>query len=104
MGNHTDNGSNRNRYLGSLNFTCLPADESAEDLSMASTATRFSIPVRTAVAPAVRNARRRVTPEAGRALEKLGHAIEYLTDEIMHRGDPVTTDSSDVQAVQILMA
>jgi len=29
---------------------------------------------------------RRITPEAGHALEILGHAIEYLTDELVHCG------------------
>jgi hypothetical protein len=54
-----------------------------------------------------RSVRRRTTPEAGFALEILGHAIEYLADEYvheagllpsMHSGDP------RVEAIQLLMA
>jgi hypothetical protein len=54
-----------------------------------------------------RSVRRRTTPEAGFALEILGHAIEYLTDEYVHEagllpsihgGDP------RVEAIQLLMA
>ncbi len=48
--------------------------------------------------------RRRVSPEAGRALEMLGHAIEYLTDEVVYRGAEVSAHSGEVQAVQLLMA
>jgi hypothetical protein len=55
----------------------------------------------------LRSVRRRTTPEAGFALEVLGHAIEYLADEYVHeaglvpsvvRGDP------RVEAIQLLMA
>jgi hypothetical protein len=55
----------------------------------------------------VRSVRRRTTPEAGFALEILGHAIEYLADEYalesgsissIHSGDP------RVEAMQLLMA
>jgi hypothetical protein len=54
-----------------------------------------------------RSVRRRTTPEAGFALEILGHAIEYLADEYVHeagllpsvhKGDP------RVEAIQLLMA
>jgi hypothetical protein len=54
-----------------------------------------------------RSVRRRTTPEAGFALEILGHAIEYLADEYVHEagllpsihcGDP------RVEAIQLLMA
>ena len=48
--------------------------------------------------------RRRITPTAGRALEKLGHAIEYLADEYVNRTESLRTDDPEVQAVQILMA
>jgi hypothetical protein len=72
--------------------------------------------VRTAVhaAPAgvgTRSIRRCITPEAGFALEKLGHAIEYLADEYVHEVGrlPVTSPDSScvdpqVQAMQLLMA
>lgn len=52
----------------------------------------------------VTNRRRRITPEAGHALEILGHAIEYLTDELVHDGVLITAHNERVQAVQLLMA
>ncbi len=58
-----------------------------------------------------RSVRRHITPEAGFALEKLGHAIEYLADEYAHEVGrlPVTNSDSShidpqVQAMQMLMA
>jgi hypothetical protein len=50
------------------------------------------------------NRRRRISPEAGHALEILGHAIEYLTDEYVHEGGSHSADDSRLQAVQLLMA
>lgn len=69
--------------------------------------TEFTIPVsvRVASTPRVRpSRRRRITPTAGRALEILGHAIEYLTDEFVHRGFDPSTNSAELEAVQLLMA
>jgi len=48
--------------------------------------------------------RRRITPQAGHALEILGHAIEYLTDEFVHRGGEMRAGNSQLEAVQMLMA
>ena len=48
--------------------------------------------------------RRRISPEAGRALEILGHAIEYLTDEFVHAGGSLSARDAQVEAVQLLMA
>jgi hypothetical protein len=48
--------------------------------------------------------RRRITPEAGRALEILGHAIEYLTDEFVHDGGTFSARDERLQAVQLLMS
>ena len=48
--------------------------------------------------------RRRITPEAGHALEILGHAIEYLTDEFVHEGGALSESDSRIMAVQLLMA
>lgn len=48
--------------------------------------------------------RRRITPEAGHALEILGHAIEYLTDEFVQRGQDVSAKGGELEAVQMLMA
>ena len=50
------------------------------------------------------NRPRHTTPEAGRALEILGHAIEYLADELVHEGGPLSAANGQVQAIQLLMA
>jgi hypothetical protein len=47
--------------------------------------------------------RRRISPEAGHALETLGHAIEYLSDEFVHAGGSLTAHNPQVEAVQLLM-
>jgi hypothetical protein len=54
-----------------------------------------------------RSLRRRITPEAGFALEVLGHAIEYLADEYVHEGGILSSlDRPDpcVEALRLLMA
>ena len=48
--------------------------------------------------------RRRISPESGRALEILGHAIEYLSDEFIHNGGELTQHNPEVEAVQLLMS
>ena len=48
--------------------------------------------------------RRRIPPEAGHALEILGHAIEYLSDEYVHAGRSFSARDGQVEAVQLLMA
>lgn len=48
--------------------------------------------------------RRRISSEAGRALEILGHAIEYLIDQYTHEGGSFSADDPRVQAVLMLMA
>jgi hypothetical protein len=50
------------------------------------------------------NRRRRITPQAGRALELLAHAIEYLTDQFVHQGSDFSSRNEQLQAVQMLMA
>jgi hypothetical protein len=84
------------------------AEEQSEDNFMAATTTTgFSIP---ASAPAVTTARvhpgrrRHITPQAGRALEILAHAIEYLTDEFVHQGSSFSSKNEQLEAVQMLMA
>ena len=47
--------------------------------------------------------RRRISSEAGHALEILGHAIEYLIDEYVHEGGSFSADDPQVQAVLMLM-
>lgn len=46
--------------------------------------------------------RRKVSEEAGRGLEKLAHALEYLTDEFVHDGCRIAEDSGRLQAIQLL--
>jgi hypothetical protein len=70
--------------------------------------TGFSVPA-TTHPPAVSNqfkpgSRRKITPQAGKALEKLGHAIEYLTDEFVQSGAAFSSSNSQIEAVQVLMA
>ncbi len=50
--------------------------------------------------PRIPAVRRRITPQAGHALEKLGHAIEYLSDELI-----VAPEDSKgrMQAILLLM-
>jgi hypothetical protein len=49
------------------------------------------------------NRRRRISPESGRALEILGHAIEYLTDEHIYEGGTFRLADPRVQAVMMMM-
>ena len=54
------------------------------------------------VSPASEPVYRRGSPEQGRALEMLGHAVEYLVDSrLFQTGDHVQRDEQE--AVQILM-
>jgi len=47
--------------------------------------------------------RRRISPEAGRAIEILGHAIEYLADEFVYTGGALSARDGQVEAMQLLM-
>jgi hypothetical protein len=51
--------------------------------------------------PSIR--RRRIDRESGRALEILGHAIEYLADEYLQHGGRLAGSDGEVQAMQLLM-
>jgi hypothetical protein len=62
------------------------------------TSLESSAPVR------VRVSRRRISPQAGHALEILGHAIEYLTDEFVHCGASFSSNNAQLEAVRLLMA
>ena len=48
--------------------------------------------------------RRLIPPISGYALEKLGHAIEYVTDEYIHEGCQGGFQSPRVEAIQLLMS
>jgi hypothetical protein len=50
------------------------------------------------------NLKRRISPEAGHALEILGHAIEYLTDELIFEGGPLSAHTGQLEAIRLLMA
>jgi hypothetical protein len=92
----------------SSDISARSAEEQSEDKTMAATTTTgFFIP---ASAQAVftglecPNRHRRITPKAGHALEILGHAIEYLTDEFVYEDYALFARSAQLQAVQMLMA
>lgn len=75
---------------------------------MGSCSTLSSLPIPASVpAPLVIQGhihRRRIAPRAGHALEILGHAIEYLSDEFAHAGGSLSAHNAQVEAVQLLMA
>jgi hypothetical protein len=48
--------------------------------------------------------KRRISAEAGHALEVLGHAIEYLTDEYVHGTKKLTATDPQVAAIHLLMS
>lgn len=71
-----------------------------------STTTDFHLPAKAPVLealPVSSNRRRSIDPTSGRALEILGHAIDYLTDELGHGGGPAVADNPRVAAIQLLM-
>ncbi len=73
----------------------------------ATTTTGFSIPAIAPVKTITRagiSRRRRISPEAGHALEVLGHANEYLTDEFVHEGGSFSAHNAQLEAVQLLMS
>jgi hypothetical protein len=51
-----------------------------------------------------RDHQRRISPQAGHALEILGHAIEYLTDELVYEGGPLSARNGQLEAIRLLMA
>jgi hypothetical protein len=54
-----------------------------------------------------RTARRHITPQAGFALQGLGHAIEYLADQYVHEAGSIPSihgTDPRIEAIQILMA
>lgn len=67
------------------------------------TKAEFPISRPTAI-PVSAHVRRRISPETGHALEILGHAIEYLTDEYVHRNGTLSANDPEFGAVQLLMA
>jgi hypothetical protein len=84
-------------------LTASRAEEPGKDKFMATSNTILRAAMTGAELPhAKRQARRRrITPDTGRALVILGHAIEYLADEFAHEG---RTNRGQVDAIQLLMA
>jgi hypothetical protein len=69
------------------------------------TSSSFLLPAAVKLPASVRTKRRRrISPQAGRALIALGHAIEYLTDEFVHQGGSFSANNENLQAIQLLMA
>lgn len=48
--------------------------------------------------------RRYITADAGHALEILSHAIDHLTDELLHEGKRISAHNPQAEAIQMLMA
>lgn len=48
--------------------------------------------------------RRKINPRAGRAIEMLGHAIDYLVDMDAHEGSLIVWEKGHLEAVEILKA
>jgi hypothetical protein len=71
-----------------------------------STTNGFPIPDSTTNASTnrVKLIHRHISPQAGRALEILGHSIEYLIDEADFEGKPFNDGDPRCQAVKLLMA
>jgi hypothetical protein len=80
--------------------------ESEDKIMAATTTTGFPISAcsRAVLVSRAHSSRRLITPQAGRALEILAHAIEYLTDEFVHQGLDFSEKNEQLQAVQVLMA
>ncbi len=57
-----------------------------------------------AASVSARKRRRRISPQAGRALEILGHAIDYLLDEYLRVPGMIDGRDGELQAVELLMA
>jgi hypothetical protein len=84
---------------------CAEATNEDKGMAIAETTSDLVVPDIGAAPPAQIGAirQRRVSPEAGRALEILGHAIEYLSDEYIYRGGSFSAGDSEIEAMQTLM-
>ncbi len=82
-----------------LEFHSAPSGENKAHLRLVKLAGSFAEPP-----PPVR---RRLSPESGRALEILGHAIEYLADEYaadQNNKGPLGNADPRIEAIQVLKA
>jgi len=95
----------KHSYAGYLKSFASRVEEAGKDEDMAASS------MMTGTAPMMAFAaqktgvqrRRRISPEAGRGLEILGHAIEYLADEYIYEGGKFNLADPRVQAVLLLM-
>jgi hypothetical protein len=105
---NTGGGTKWPGYICHLKRTpWVPKNRLRMDTMAASSTTGFLIPTTVQSVPAVRTRtkrRRQITPRAGHAIEILGHAIEYLTDEFVNSGATFSSHDSQLEAVQLLMA
>jgi hypothetical protein len=82
-------------------------DMPGKDGFMATSLTGVTVPLQAPVISATKiraHHRRRIDPQTGRALEVLGHTIEYLTDEYVQEGGLFSAHDPRVEAIQLLMA
>jgi hypothetical protein len=96
------------RYFSRLKeWPKVPKNRVRINSMAASITNNYAISVSASSAPVARvrhDRRRRISPQAGHALEILGHAIEYLTDEFIHEGHLFSPSHEQLEAVQLLMA
>ena len=83
-------------------------EEEAEDNLMTTTPKRSAAILAIAQPATTANAhtkrRRRIDPRAGRAMQILGHAIEYLTVEFVNLDALISANSEQLDAVRLPMA
>jgi hypothetical protein len=88
-----------------LKFRSAPSPESSACSANDDTFFDWTAPPRPRASSPRPFVRRRLSPESGRALEILGHAIEYLADEyandLVNKG-PLGSADPRVAAIQIL--
>lgn len=108
----------RNEYVAPLRIERTRTDKLGEDSDMATSINASSCRVlgpvsvftgkaAVRVSPGAAGSvarRRRISFESGHALELLGHAIEYLTDEYVHDGRDLSSHDPQLEAIQLLMA
>ena len=98
---------NEFQYLRHLKKRACAFDRQSKDRLMPTRTAGLSVPFMAPVITAseIRAPRRRhINPQAGHALELLGHAIEYLTDELVHEASSISAHDPQLEAVQLLMA
>jgi hypothetical protein len=86
-------------------MAAAPAEEMGKDKTMATQATDLTTGMGAAKAMPMSQPmkRRSISPETGRALVILGHAVEYLTDEFVHEGGLLTANRGQIDAIQLLI-